>query len=76
MCWKIGLTPNRSDAFSHIGVARDLSAALSAVYKIELPLKKPISNFQPTANGQLITVSVEDTTACPRYSGASSLESR
>ena len=32
---EIGLTPNRSDAFSHIGVARDLSAALSAVYKID-----------------------------------------
>ena len=65
---EIGLTPNRSDAFSHIGVARDLSAALSAVYKIDLPLKKPVSQL-PTVNGQLTSVSVEDTIACARYSG-------
>jgi phenylalanyl-tRNA synthetase beta chain len=67
---EIGLTPNRSDAFSHIGVARDLSAALSAVYKIELPLKKPVVALNlPTANSHQTTVSVEDTAACPRYSG-------
>ena len=65
---EIGLTPNRSDAYSHIGVARDLSAALSAVYKIDLPLKKPNSTIQPPTNKQLTTVSVEDA-ACPRYSG-------
>ena len=65
---EIGLTPNRSDAYSHIGVARDLSAALNAVYKIDLQLKKPNSNIQPPANKQLTSVSVEDS-ACPRYSG-------
>jgi phenylalanyl-tRNA synthetase beta chain len=66
---EIGLTPNRSDAFSHIGVARDLSAALSAVYKIDLELKKPVAQFQPPATShQPTTVSVEDA-ACPRYSG-------
>lgn len=68
---EIGLTPNRSDAFSHIGVARDLSAALSAVYKIDLPLKKPspILTF-PKGEGRILTtVSVEDAAGCPRYSG-------
>ena len=69
--FEIGLTPNRSDAFSHIGVARDLSAALSAVYKIDLPLKKP--NLSPTLSkgegGTATSVSVEDSAACPRYSG-------
>ena len=69
---EIGLTPNRSDAFSHIGVARDLSAALSAVYKIELPLKKPTVVFNPpTVNSHLPAITVEDNVACPRYSGVS-----
>jgi phenylalanyl-tRNA synthetase beta chain len=72
--FEIGLTPNRSDAFSHIGVARDLSAALSAVYKIDLPLKKPqaLMAVSPLSFGEgqgVRTVSVEDSTACPRYSG-------
>ena len=65
---EIGLTPNRSDAFSHIGVARDLSAALAAVYKIDLPLKKPVVQW-PSVSGTLTTVSVEDSAACARYSG-------
>lgn len=75
---EIGLTPNRSDAFSHIGVARDLSAALSAVYKIDLPLKKPVVEWAvfPSPSGKAgmgptVTVSVEDSNACPRYSGVS-----
>ena len=69
--FEIGLTPNRSDAFSHIGVARDLSAALSAVYKIDLPLKFPVNSQQSTVNLGILntTVIVEDTAACPRYSG-------
>lgn len=69
--FEIGLTPNRSDAFSHIGVARDLSAALSAVYKIDLPLKLPVNGRQSTVNSGTAktTVSVEDSAACPRYSG-------
>ena len=69
--FEIGLTPNRSDAFSHIGVARDLSAALSAVYKIDLPLQKPIVALgKPTVNSQQPTqINVEDSIACPRYSG-------
>ena len=69
--FEIGLTPNRSDAYSHIGVARDLSAALSAVYNIDLPLKKPIANLPSTGNQPAtISVSVEDS-SCPRYSGVS-----
>jgi len=71
---EIGLTPNRSDAFSHIGVARDLSAALSAVYKIDLPLKYPVNSQQSTVNKttddrRQTTVSVEESSLCPRYSG-------
>jgi phenylalanyl-tRNA synthetase beta chain len=68
---EIGLTPNRSDAFSHIGVARDLAAALQAVYKIDLPLKKPQAKLPAKVAGPQIQVTVEDTTNCPRYSGIS-----
>ena len=68
--FEIGLTPNRSDAFSHIGVARDLSAALSAVYKIEVPLTKPsIGDPMPVSKqGSSITIDIQDS-ACSRYSG-------
>ena len=66
---EIGLTPNRSDAFSHIGVARDLSAALSAVYKIDLPLQKPVSKLGAKVAGPHIAVEVQDAQNCPRYSG-------
>lgn len=41
--FEIGLTPNRSDAFSHIGVARDLRAALSMRNGTELPIRYPMS---------------------------------
>ncbi len=68
--FEIGLTPNRSDAFSHIGVARDLSAALSAVYKIEVPLTKPsAAEPLPVSNQKIaVSVAIEDD-ACSRYSG-------
>lgn len=67
---EIGLTPNRSDANSHIGVARDLAAALNVAYKSKVNFKKPevTKDFTPTAN-VAISVEVEDTVNCPRYSG-------
>ncbi len=61
--FEIGLTPNRIDAASHFGVARDLAAALNA--GTQLP---PVSAFKEGA-GQGITVKVDNTLACPRYSG-------
>ena len=68
---EIGLTPNRADAASHIGVARDLKAALKR--EMKLP---DISSFkiQHLPAGQAgstlkIDVVVENTEACPRYSG-------
>jgi len=64
--YEIGLTPNRADAASHLGVARDLAAYL----RIDLQMPD-LSSFQ-TANEDLtIAVTVEDTLACPRYSSVS-----
>lgn len=64
----IGLTPNRSDAFSHIGVARDLRAALSAVYNIDLPLQTP-STKAVGAYVNPIKITIKDSAKCGRYSG-------
>ncbi len=61
--FEIGLTPNRIDAASHFGVARDLAAALNA--GTQLP---PVSAFKEGA-GQGTTVKVDNPLACPRYSG-------
>lgn len=72
--FEIGLTPNRSDATSHIGVARDLAAALNWMPGYEQPekivLKYPdTSDFKNAKQGRKIGVVIEDAEACPRYSG-------
>ena len=60
----IGLTPNRADAASHLGVARDLKALY------QLPLTLPsVDAFQVDNHSRPIRVTVENTEACPRYSG-------
>jgi phenylalanyl-tRNA synthetase beta chain len=64
--FEIGLTPNRADAASHLGVARDLAAYLRSTY--QLP---DISGFKTGNEGLNIEVKVEDTAACPRYSSVS-----
>ncbi|MCW5906417.1 MAG: phenylalanine--tRNA ligase subunit beta [Chitinophagales bacterium] len=67
---EIGLTPNRSDANSHIGVARDLAAALNVAYKSKVTFQKPdTSAFKVAETTKNISVQVNDTDACPRYSG-------
>ncbi|MCL1932572.1 MAG: phenylalanine--tRNA ligase subunit beta [Candidatus Azobacteroides sp.] len=64
------ITPNRIDAASHYGVARDLAAWLT-VNKNSAPcLKKPsVDTFQIDDPSPAVTVTVENTEACPRYSG-------
>lgn len=69
--YEIGLTANRSDATSHIGCDRDLVAALNhknntRQYKIERP---SVDAFKVENTRNDIEVIVEDTKACPRYSG-------
>lgn len=60
----IGLTPNRIDAASHFGTARDLKAVLNR------PLTMPSVDAFAVDNQQLtIDVRVENTEACPRYTG-------
>ena len=66
---EIGLTPNRSDAMSHYGVARDLKAFYdfkSLKSKIILP---SINNFESVKLEEDFKINIEDTKKCPFYSG-------
>jgi len=64
--FEIGLTPNRADAASHLGVARDLAAYLRSSYQMP-----DISAFKIDNEDLTIEVKVEDLEACPRYSSVS-----
>lgn len=69
--FEIGLTPNRADAASHYGVARDLQAILNT--------RLPDENFQAEIQGiyelpeasniNTVGITIENTEACKRYSG-------
>ena len=70
--YDIGLTPNRSDATAHLGVARDLGAALRINYDHSGEVSAPdLSGFAVANNDLPIAVEVKDTDACPRYTGVS-----
>ena len=70
--YEIGLTPNRMDAMSHLGVARDVCAYLSHHEKKGQQVKSPYkNNFKADNNNLAIEVSIQNTEACKRYSGIS-----
>ena len=65
----IGLTPNRADAMSHMGVARDLKAVCivkNIPYKWSMP---DISTFKIDNTKKTIKVKVNDTDRCSQYYG-------
>ena len=65
---EVDITPNRIDAASHLGVARDL-AAFFALKDKSVKLNKPSVDAFAIQNTKLsIPVKVENTDACPRYS--------
>ena len=67
--FNIGLTPNRSDAMSHHGVARDIRAALiHKGLKSEL-LTPSVSSFHINSRTQKVNVKVSSKELCPRFSG-------
>lgn len=68
---EVDITPNRVDAASHFGVARDLAAYLKQNGK-GAELKRPsVDGFKTDNSKKGITLKVENTEACPRYSGVS-----
>ncbi len=68
--FEIGLTPNRADAISHLGVARDLRAGLiqKKINHSEL-ITPSVSKFRVDTRTLKIDVKVEDTKLAPRYCG-------
>ncbi|PCH49276.1 MAG: phenylalanine--tRNA ligase subunit beta [Flavobacteriaceae bacterium] len=67
--FEIGLTPNRADAMSHYGVARDLKAGL-VQHNIALELISPsVSDFHVDDRTLKFDVDVEDNEKAPRYTG-------
>lgn len=66
---EVDLTPNRIDAASHYGVARDLAAYLKQNGKEAVLSKPSIQDISPAASPEGVTVKVENTEACPRYAG-------
>ena len=67
--FEIGLTPNRADAMSHMGVARDLRAAC-VLKKIKLDWSTPeVSAFTVEQKTHPIEIKVKDPDKAPRYLG-------
>ncbi len=67
---EIGLTPNRSDALGHYGVARDLAAACSIRGLGEARLEMPdLTGFSQDDNTRATSVEVTAGNVCPRYAG-------
>jgi len=70
--YEIGLTPNRMDAMSHLGVAKDVCAYLThhqnGVAKVKTPYT---NNFKADNITASLKVTVENTDACARYTGVS-----
>ncbi|MBO4689851.1 MAG: phenylalanine--tRNA ligase subunit beta [Paludibacteraceae bacterium] len=69
---EVDITPNRSDAASHYGVARDLYAYYKRHQHSDICLQKPsVDAFKVDNHDLEISIKVEDQEACPRYSGVS-----
>lgn len=73
--FEIGLTPNRTDAMSHIGVARDLVAVLNnknefyenkEKFKLNIP---SVEDFIIDNQNRNFKIIIDDPVACPRYTG-------
>jgi phenylalanyl-tRNA synthetase beta chain len=68
--FEIGLTPNRADAMSHWGVARDLYAGLLQQEEIQKTLNTPsVGDFHVDERTLKFGVDVENTELVPRYAG-------
>ncbi len=68
---EIGLTPNRMDAMSHLGVAKDVCAYLSHHLNLDVKPNLPYKNNLQVTTDKPIAVTIENTEACERYAGLS-----
>jgi phenylalanyl-tRNA synthetase beta chain len=67
--FEIGLTPNRADAMSHMGVARDLRAGLLQKGTTSELITPSVSKFKVEKRTLKIDVKVENEKLAPRYCG-------
>lgn len=67
--FEIGLTPNRADAMSHMGVARDLKAGLLQSNVTTEFITPSVSKFKVDKRTLKIDVNVVDSKLAPRYAG-------
>ena len=68
--FEIGLTPNRMDAMSHMGAAKDVCAYLAHHNNAEIRMISPFNNnFKSDNTSRKIGVSIENQEGCSRYAG-------
>jgi len=68
--FEIGITPNRSDALSHFGVARDLSAVAAVTQEpIPFPVIQGLYELPAATGLNTIDIQIMDDLLCGRYSG-------
>lgn len=67
--FEIGLTPNRADAMSHFGVARDLKAGFKQKDILKELITPPVTNFNIVNRSLKIDVEVIKSELAPRYCG-------
>jgi phenylalanyl-tRNA synthetase beta chain len=69
-CIEIGLTPNRMDAMSHIGIAKDVCAYLANKQNTFITQIIPAVHFTTATNVvENVTINIEATADCKRYAG-------
>lgn len=66
---EVDITPNRIDAASHFGVARDLAAYIDQNNLTGTLSRPSVDHFKIDRKDGAVSVTVENTEACPRYSG-------
>jgi phenylalanyl-tRNA synthetase beta chain len=69
--FEIGLTPNRIDGASHIGIARDLSAYFKQNGKVTPYKRESVDSFEVETKKNEIEVFIDNQEGCCRYSGVS-----
>ncbi len=70
--FEIGLTPNRMDAMSHLGVAKDVCAYISHHLKKTVKVIDPFkSNFKADNHSKPVQVDIKNPADCERYAGVS-----
>ena len=68
--FEIGLTPNRIESGSHIGVARDLYAYLTVNEGLRAGITLPsLDDFRPEKSKETFEILIENQKDCPRYTG-------